>query len=61
MLDYYAKSLRTYLELSPKEVAKLAKVSPESVELFERGDPLRLEYKQKILAVLYMRKASKYA
>ena len=61
MLDYYAKSLRIYLELSPKELAKLAKVSPKSVELFERGEPLQLDDKRRIMAALYLRKAKTFA
>ncbi len=61
MLGYYAKSLRTYLELSPKELAKIARVSTKAVDLLERNQPLQPDDKLKIMAALYKRKASKFA
>ena len=61
MLCYYAKSLRTYLNLSPKQLAKLANVYAKSVELMESGAPVQLGDKRKIMAALYMRKANNYA
>ena len=61
MLGYYARNLRTYLELSPKELAKLAKVSTKAVDLLEHNQPLHGDDKRKIITELYKRKASKFA
>lgn len=61
MLGFYARSLRVYLGLSPKELAKLAKVSPKAVDLLECNQPLQLDDKRKIMAELYKRKASNFA
>ena len=58
MLGFHAKSLRTYLELSPRELAKLANVSPKAVDLFERNEPLQLADTNKIMAELYKRKVN---
>jgi len=60
MLGFWARNLRIYLELSQKELAKLAKVSPKAVDLFESNQPLPLEDKRKILTELYARKANKF-
>ena len=60
MQGYYVRSLRRHLELSQKELAKLAKVSPEAVDLFENNQPLPLDDKRKILSQLYARKCSKF-
>ena len=59
MQGYWARSLRMYLELSQKKLAKIAKVSPKAVDLLENNQPLRLEEKQKILTQLYAEKARK--
>ena len=59
MQGYWVKSLRTHLELSQKELAKLAHVSPKAVDLFEHNQPLPLDDKRKILSQLYAQKASK--
>lgn len=59
MQGFWARSLRTHLELSQKELAKLAKVSPKAVDLLENNQPLPLEEKRKILTQLYAEKARK--
>ena len=59
MQGFWARSLRTHLELSQKELAKLAKVSRKAVDLLENNQPLPLEEKQKILTQLYAEKARK--
>ena len=59
-LGFLARNLRIYLDLSQKEVAKLAKVSPNSVDLFEHNQPVPLDDRRRILKELYMRKASKF-
>ena len=51
-----AKKIRMDLNLSKKEIAKLAKVSVKSVDLLENDEPLRLDCKLKILAALYREK-----
>ncbi|MFC2007056.1 hypothetical protein ACFLVB_00410 [Chloroflexota bacterium] len=61
MLGIYARNLREYLELSPKEVAKLAKVSSQAVDLLEREQPVQLDEKRRIIAALYQKKASRFA
>ena len=60
MLGFWARNLRTYLELTQKDLAKLAKVSPKAVDLFESNQPLPLDDKRKILTQLYMRKARRF-
>ena len=59
-LGFLARNLRLYLDLSQKELAKIARVSPESVDLFEHNQPLPLDEKRKILKELYQRKARKF-
>lgn len=61
MLGYSARNLRTYLDLSPRDIAKLAKVSPRTVELLERDQPVKLDDRRKIMAVLYTEKAARFA
>ena len=46
-----------HLELTQKELAKLARVSSKAVDMFENNQPLPLEEKQKILTKLYAEKA----
>jgi len=60
-LGFLARNLRIYLDLSQREVAKLAKVSPKSVDLLEHNQPLTLDEKRKIMKELYLRKASKFS
>jgi transcriptional regulator with XRE-family HTH domain len=59
-LGCWAKSLRTHLELSQKEIAKLAGVPLKSVDLLENNEPLPLEEKRKILRELYLIKTNKF-
>ena len=59
MYGLWARNLRIHLELSQKELAKLAKVSPKAVDLLEHNEPLPLEEKRRILAQLYAEKARK--
>jgi DNA-binding XRE family transcriptional regulator len=60
-LGFLARNLRIYLDLSQNEVAKLAKVSPKSVDLLEHNQPIILDDKRKIMKELYLRKASKFS
>lgn len=60
-LGYWARSLRTHLELSQKEIAKLARVPIKSVETLENNRPLPLEEKRKILKELYSIKANRFS
>ena len=60
MLGFWARNLRIYLEIKPKELAKLADVHPKAVDLLEKNQPLPLADKRKILAALYAKKASKF-
>ena len=55
-LGFWARNLRIYLELTQKELAKLAKVSPRAVDLLEHNQPLPLDDKRKILKELYAMK-----
>ena len=59
MLGFYARNLRMHLELTQKELAKLAQVSSKAVDMLENNQPLPLEEKQKILTQLYAEKARK--
>ena len=61
MLGHSARNLRTYLGLSPRYIAKLANVSNSTVGLLERELPVRLDDRRKIMAVLYLEKASRSA
>jgi transcriptional regulator with XRE-family HTH domain len=60
-LGYWARSLRTHLELSQKEIAKLARVPLKSVDLLENNEPLPLDEKRKILKELYAIKINKFS
>jgi transcriptional regulator with XRE-family HTH domain len=53
------KRLRLSSLLTQKELADLAGVSQEEVNLFERGLPLPLDSKRKILKELWAKKAKK--
>lgn len=59
MYGQLAKTLRIQLNLKQKELAKMAKVSKRSVQLFENNEPLVLAEKRKILSQLYAEKAKK--
>ena len=56
MQGYYVRSLRRHLELSQKELAKLAKVTTKTVDLLENNQPLPLDDKREILSQLYAKK-----
>ena len=60
MMGVQVRDLRVYLELTEKELAKIAKVSTKAVYLFEHSQPMPLDDKRKILTVLYARKIGKY-
>jgi DNA-binding XRE family transcriptional regulator len=60
-LGFWAKSLRTDLELSQKDIAKLASVPLKSVDLLENNEPLPLNEKRKILKELYSKKVNKFS
>ncbi len=60
MLGVQVRDLRVYLELTEKELAKIARVSTKAVYLFEHNQPMPLDDKRKILTVLYARKIGKY-
>jgi transcriptional regulator with XRE-family HTH domain len=53
------KRLRLSSLLTQKELADLAGVSQEEVNLFERGLPIKLDSKRKILKELWAKKAKK--
>jgi transcriptional regulator with XRE-family HTH domain len=53
------KRLRLSSLLTQKELADLASVSQEEVNLFERGLPIKLDSKRKILKELWAKKAKK--
>ncbi len=59
MLGHWARNLRLYLELTQKELAKRARVSQHTVDLFERNRPLTPDEKRKILTELYIIKMRK--
>ncbi|OGO23837.1 MAG: hypothetical protein A2144_09370 [Chloroflexi bacterium RBG_16_50_9] len=60
MLGLYAKNMRIYLDLTQKELAKRAKVSPKYISSLEREQPLPLREKRKILSLLYAERAKKW-
>ena len=52
-----AKRLRQTLSLTQHELAAIAGVTLEEVDLFERGLPMRLDVKLKILREVWLRRA----
>ena len=56
---YKVKNLRVSQGLTKRELAGIAKVSPQAVALLEQGQPLPLDDKRKILTELYARKVGK--
>ena len=52
-----ARRLRRAQHLTREELAGLAGVSWESVDLFERGLPVALDIRRRLLKVLWARKA----
>ena len=59
LLGHRVKHLRVSQGLTQRELARIAKVSPKAVDLFEQNQPLPLYDKLKILIELYARKISK--
>ncbi len=56
-LGFRTTRLRVSLRLTQHELATLAGVQPEEVDLLEENMPVRLETKLKILRVIWARKA----
>lgn len=52
VLGTWAKNLRIYLKISQKEIARLANVSPEDVDHFEKNRPLATEIRDRIVKEL---------
>ncbi len=51
-LGPWVRNLRIYLELTQKEIAGLARVTPEEVSLLESNKPLSRDTKSRILKEL---------
>ena len=51
-LGPWVRNLRIYLKLTQKEIARLAKVTPEEVNLLENNKPLSFDIKNRILKEL---------
>jgi DNA-binding transcriptional regulator YiaG len=56
---YKAKKLRNEFALTRPALAVMAGVTAEEVSLFERGLPVRLDAKRRILKVLWAKKTEK--
>lgn len=56
-LGFKTKRLRVSLRLTQHELATLAGVLPEEVDLLEENMPVTMETKLKILRVIWARKA----
>ncbi|MFC1962145.1 hypothetical protein ACFLWN_03840 [Chloroflexota bacterium] len=52
-IGHWARNLRVYLELKPKELARKANVTLEEVILFEQNRPVSIDIKNRILKALY--------
>ena len=57
MLGFKARKLRISQHISKKELAKMAGVSKEEVDIFEHNLPLPLDHKRRILRELWAIKA----
>jgi DNA-binding XRE family transcriptional regulator len=55
---FKAKKLRISQMLTQQELANIAGVSQKEVDLFEKGLPVKLDTKRKLLKELFARKAS---
>lgn len=51
-LGPWVRELRLYLKLTQKEIARIARVRQEDINLLERNQPLSSEIKSRILAEL---------
>jgi len=58
-LGFQARKIRIFLGLTRHELANLAGVSLEGVDLFEHNLPVQLDVKRKLLKELLARKAIK--
>ena len=58
-LGYKAKKLRIASVLTRPALATLAGVSAEEVSLFERGLPVRLDARRRIMKALWAKKTEK--
>lgn len=59
LLGFKARKLRLTENISQQEVAERAGIPVESVDLFEHNLPLPLDYKRRILQVLWSIKTKK--
>jgi hypothetical protein len=57
-LGFKAQKLRISQMLTTQELAHLAGVSPEEVDLFEQNLPVRLDTRRKLLKELFARKTA---
>jgi transcriptional regulator with XRE-family HTH domain len=55
-LGFKARRLRIAEHITQRELAEMAGVTVEAVDLFEHNLPLPLDFKRRILRVLYSRK-----
>jgi DNA-binding transcriptional regulator YiaG len=58
-LGFQAKKLRAASFLTRPTLAEMAGVSEEEVSLFERGQPVRLDARRRILKALWAKKIEK--
>jgi len=58
-IGFKARKLRIAQLLTQQELANMAGVSPEEVDLFEHNQPVPLDSRRKILKELWARKVSK--
>ena len=58
-LGFKVRKLRISMLINQRELAKMAGVSPEEVDLYESNEPLPLDSKRKILKELWARKVCK--
>ena len=59
MLGFKARKLRIAEHISQQELADMAGVPVDSVDLFEHNLPMPLDYKRRILKVLWAEKTGK--
>jgi transcriptional regulator with XRE-family HTH domain len=58
-LGFKAKRLRVSMRLTQRELANMAGVPQEEIELFEHNHPVPLDSRRKILKELWAKKAGK--
>jgi transcriptional regulator with XRE-family HTH domain len=59
MLGFKARKLRIAMGFTQQEVADMAGVLVDSVDLFEHNLPIPLDYKRRILQVLWAKKTKR--